>query len=157
MKGHVVRVGDKWGTLECTHSGRIVFGEKALDENGKEYIANSWTVNGHVFKCVCGNEVQIEAKKFRGKRVMKDCGCGRASKGNRIVIAFSTDTWMQQRLQDISNMDQQTVSYTINTALREYFERRELGKIIDEKTLMVGAIEADTETDETNDWEGTHA
>lgn len=125
MKGHVVRPGDKWGALECIHSGRIVFGETALDENGREYVANSWTVNGHTFRCACGKEFQVEAKKFRGKRLVRDCGCGRASKGERVIIAFSTDTWIQTRARDFAAMDQQTVSYIINTALREYFERRE--------------------------------
>jgi hypothetical protein len=123
------KVGDKWGALECLHAGRIVQEKMSIDADGNEYVSDRWTATGYQFKCACGTIFAVADREFKGRRQVRDCGCGSAGfSGENVVMAFSTNTGVQGHVKELARHDGQSVSYVINEALRRYFEYRAGGE-----------------------------
>jgi hypothetical protein len=126
----IVRQGEKWGALECTHAGKVVKDIRATDADGNEYIAHREVVNGYHLQCTCGNVLELSKKEFKGKRITRDCGCGAAGfSGENVVITISTNSGVKGHLQQLARLDGQTVSYIANEAFRLYFESRSNGTV----------------------------
>lgn len=121
----MVRVGDKWGALQCLSVGRMVEQDMRIDADGNEYAGQTQWYNGYLLRCLCGSKFTVAVNKFRGKRLVRDCGCGRSGfRGEHCIVTFSTNSGVKGHVQDLAELDGASVSYIVNTALREYFERR---------------------------------
>lgn len=81
-----LRPGDQWGALICLYAGKVDVKEFATDADDREYESESRTVAGYLLRCDCGKEWEVVKGEFQGKRVTRDCGCGRAGESGKSVV-----------------------------------------------------------------------
>lgn len=78
-----IHEGDRWGRLVCV---RVQSGKKTiLFDGGSEEVPYM----AATLECECGKEVVVDRDEFKGKRAVRDCGCGLAGEDmgttNRMV------------------------------------------------------------------------
>lgn len=111
--------GDKWGALTCTYSGMRTFEE----EDGPVTIERKvWC---YVLQCECGKEVVVPRWEFKGKRAVRDCGCGVAIQGGSMMVTVSVPRELQKRVLDMAVEDGVLVSHAWARLARWGLERRE--------------------------------
>jgi hypothetical protein len=72
-----LRKGDHWGRLQCIGLEQREIQETALDASGRMYFTGMFdSYEEAILKCECGKVVKIRTSGFKGKKNMKDCGCG---------------------------------------------------------------------------------
>ncbi len=117
------RSGDKWGLLECLEAGPQVFEVMDKDADGNEYVSDSYTINAYRLRCHgCGNVVTIKAADFRGKRVMLDCGCGKAhvgKEGKAVTMVASVRQETLERVETYAAKEKVNFSQAVHRLLLE--------------------------------------
>lgn len=106
--------GEKWGALTCTYSGKL---EVEIDEGG----GSTWygKVHSYVLKCSCGNEITIQREDFKGKQVVKDCGCGAAAGGAAVVVCISMPSELKLGLTKAAGKQGTSVSHLAATLISQ--------------------------------------
>lgn len=105
--------GNKWARLECLDI------EKAEIELKFEGVIETRVVSAFKIRCDCGNVLLVEKLAFKGKRLMRDCGCGIGQEqGKVIVMSFSTKEGVRDRLIKLAGVHGASLSWTINELLR---------------------------------------
>lgn len=133
----IAREGDKWGALTCTYVGPT---EVKEDEGGG--ITTTRRVNVYQFQCECGGELVVPKTEFRGKRMIQDCGCGRADATRKMMVSLSMPIGLRGQVREIADTNGSTFSQTASMLLRWGVERwkggqKEYGKELDHKAGRV--------------------
>jgi hypothetical protein len=105
-----LEVGLRWGRLEATS-----FGVEDRDiEIRPGWVETYKDAVYYVLKCDCGNEVRIWERDWKGKRVLRDCGCGMSVlDGMNTTICVSMPARTYQEIKTYARKNSLTVSKAI--------------------------------------------
>ena len=65
-----LRVGDRWAgitVLDCA--------QRKLTKTDRG-VTETWMALFYKLRCECGKEWEIDSDEYRGRRTLRDCGCG---------------------------------------------------------------------------------
>jgi hypothetical protein len=146
--------GDKWAALTCTYAGMR---EMEQDMGGGTSITGP--VYCYVLQCECGSEpLVIPRSQFRGKRAIKDCGCGAALYGSSSMMSFTTPVGVRGMIAAIADHEKTNLSQAVTMLVRWGIERwLKQNKIdqdkVDDLRLRKPKKAEDQSNDETGTWE----
>ena len=115
-----IRTGDRWGRIECTDTGMMDF--EFVEDGFKE----TYRAPAHELKCDCGKTWIVKVSDFRGKRLVRACGCGADLGGARVIRAFSMPDVLERILLQEARRRGVTASFFASECIREKLEREGL-------------------------------
>ncbi len=99
-----LKVGERWPRVEVLKAERIETKEVTEDQNGNLYETGSFYSNlVYDLKCDCGKEFRVDHDDFRGKRKVKDCGCGIGNEDMIVFIGLSLPMRVRKLLTDYAD------------------------------------------------------
>lgn len=86
-----IEIGARFGSLKVLSINRNADVER-YDGDG---VTSTYSETVYEFACDCGKRVRVPAKDFKGKRAVRDCGCGMGYRGvakELITFHIESDT-----------------------------------------------------------------
>lgn len=125
-------MGERWACLEVIKVDR-------LNEDAEPYGPS--TGKFYRLKCMCGNEFPLDKRDYRGKRLLKDCGCGiNGREGSRVIMSLYVPLSTRERVFECATQ----MGYSTSIAAAEmmdcgYMTFVAMGKIEPGKHTVMGA------------------
>ena len=114
-----LEIGLRWEHLEAISSG-VRDHEIEIQPGWSEVYPDS---QYFVLKCDCGNEIEVWGKDWKGKRALKDCGCGLSALDQvKAVKCISLPLVVWQKLKAYANKKGLTASKAISDLIMKGVE-----------------------------------